>query len=113
MSVNFEMSFWCLQFLQKNHQKQVDLRYHSSKVEFVVCFLEESSDWKNPFDFVWPLLQIGFELIVLNAKNSWVLTSKQLWQLSNTKEKKMRICNETIFQVILVFFSDVMDDPMN
>ena len=50
------------------------------------------------------LLQIGFDLIVLNAKNSWVLTSKQLWQLSNTKEKKMRICNETIFQVILVFF---------
>ena len=29
------MSFWCLHFLPKNEQKQVTLRYHSSKVEFV------------------------------------------------------------------------------
>ena len=32
------MSFWCLQFLPKNRWKQVDLRYHSSKVEFVYSF---------------------------------------------------------------------------
>ena len=34
------MSFWCLQFPPKNEQKkkQVDLRYHSSKVEFVRSF---------------------------------------------------------------------------
>jgi hypothetical protein len=25
-SVNFEMSFWCLQFFQNNEQKQFDLR---------------------------------------------------------------------------------------
>ena len=35
MSVNFEMSFWCLQFLPKNKRKQVDLRYYSSKVELL------------------------------------------------------------------------------
>ena len=29
------MSLWCLQFPPKNERKQVDLRYHSSKVEFV------------------------------------------------------------------------------
>ena len=34
-SVNFEMSFWCHQFLQENEGKQVDLRFHSSKVELV------------------------------------------------------------------------------
>ena len=34
------MSFWCLQFPPKNEQKQVDLRYHSSKVEFVGSFFE-------------------------------------------------------------------------
>ena len=33
-----EMSFWCLQFLPKNEQKQVKLRYHSSKVEFIRSF---------------------------------------------------------------------------
>ena len=37
-SVNFEMSFCCLQFLPKNERKQVDLRYHSSKVVFVRSF---------------------------------------------------------------------------
>ena len=32
------MVFWCLRFLPKNERKQVDLRYHSSKVEFVDSF---------------------------------------------------------------------------
>ena len=36
------MSFWCLQFLPKNERKQVDLRFHSSKVEFVCSFF-----WKK------------------------------------------------------------------
>ena len=35
------MSYWCHQFPPKNEQKQVDLRYHSSKVEFFRSFLEE------------------------------------------------------------------------
>ena len=30
--------FWCLQFSPKNEQKQVNLRFHSSKVEFVPSF---------------------------------------------------------------------------
>ena len=37
-SVNFEMYFWCLQVPPKNERKQVDLRYHNSKVEFVLSF---------------------------------------------------------------------------
>ena len=33
------MSFWCLQFLPKNKWKQVNLRYHRSKVKFICsCF---------------------------------------------------------------------------
>ena len=37
--VNFDIVLLCLQFPPKNEQKQVDLRYHSSKVEFVCsCF---------------------------------------------------------------------------
>jgi hypothetical protein len=55
---------------------------------------------------------IGFDLIVLNAKNSSVLTSKQLWQLSNMKEKKWNMYQDH-FSGYSRFFSDVMDDPMN
>ena len=29
--VNFERTFWCLHFFQKNERKQVDLRYHTAK----------------------------------------------------------------------------------
>ena len=38
MSINLEMSFWCLQFLPKKERKQVNLRFNSSKVEFVRLF---------------------------------------------------------------------------
>ena len=43
-SVNFEMSFGCFQFLPNNEQKQVDLRYHSSKVEFFRSFFGRIED---------------------------------------------------------------------
>ena len=58
-----------MSFPPKNEQKQVDLRYHISKVEFVSSFLEESLACKNNFleeslacknhdDFVWPLQEL-------------------------------------------------------
>ena len=37
-SVNFETVFWGGRFPPRNDQKQVNLRYHSSKVEFVRSF---------------------------------------------------------------------------
>ena len=43
------MSFWCLQFPPKNEQKQVDLRFHSSKVEFVHSFFGGNIYLKNYF----------------------------------------------------------------
>ena len=45
----FEMSFWCLQFLLKNERKQVDLRYHSSKVKFVRSFFGRNIGLKKSF----------------------------------------------------------------
>ena len=54
-SVNFEMLFGCPQFSPEDERKQVNLRFHSSKVELVRVFLEETSAWKNSFDFVRPL----------------------------------------------------------
>ena len=43
------MFFWCLQFLPKNERKQVNLRYHSSKVEFVCSFFGRNVSLKKPF----------------------------------------------------------------
>ena len=41
------MYFWCLQFLPKNEQKQGDLRFHSSKVEFVHLFFGRNINLKK------------------------------------------------------------------
>ena len=43
------MCFWCLQFLQKNEQKQVDLRLHFSKVEFVCLVFWRNVSLKKSF----------------------------------------------------------------
>ena len=43
------MSFWCLQFLPKYERKQVHLRYHSSKVEFVRSFFGRNVGLKKSF----------------------------------------------------------------
>ena len=43
------MSFWCLQFLLKYERKQVDLRYHSSKDEFVRSFFGKNVGLKKSY----------------------------------------------------------------
>jgi hypothetical protein len=43
------MSFWCLQFLPKNEQKQVDTRFHGSKVEFICSFCGGNVGLKKSF----------------------------------------------------------------
>ena len=43
------MSLWCLQFLPKIERKQVDLRFHSSKVEFVRSFFGRNVGLKKLF----------------------------------------------------------------
>ena len=45
------MSFWCLQFPPKNERKQVDLRFHSSKVEFICSFFGGNLYLKKSFRF--------------------------------------------------------------
>ena len=47
--VNFEMVFWCLQFLPKKERKQVKLRFHSSKVKFVRLFFGGNVCLKKSF----------------------------------------------------------------
>ena len=41
------MSYRCLQFLPKNERKQVDMRFHSSKVNSFVRFLGEIEETKK------------------------------------------------------------------
>ena len=43
------MVFECLQFPPKNEQKQVNLRYHSSKVEFFCSFFGGDRRHQKPF----------------------------------------------------------------
>ena len=61
------MVFWCLGFPPKNEQKQVDLRYHSSKVEFARSFfggIEDTTicfrDYLT-FNLISPNLEAIFE----------------------------------------------------
>ena len=54
------MSFWCLQFLPKNERKQVNQRYHSSKVEFVCSFFERNVGLKK---IIWTLSDLYTPLI--------------------------------------------------
>ena len=49
------MVFFFFLFPPKNERKQVDLRYHSSRVEFFHCFFEDIEDTKNNFKIIWPL----------------------------------------------------------
>ena len=58
------MSFWSLHFLPENERKQVDIKYHSSKVESLVRFLGESRIPKSPFEIIWPL---GTEITVFTV----------------------------------------------
>ena len=43
------MVFWCLRFPPKNERKQVNLRYHSSKVEFLRLFFGGNRRHQKPF----------------------------------------------------------------
>ena len=41
--------FWCLLFPPKNERKQLNLRYHSSKVEFLRSFFGGNQRHQKPF----------------------------------------------------------------
>ena len=43
------MSYWCLQFPPKNERKQVNMRFHSRKVEFIHSYLGENFGLKKSF----------------------------------------------------------------
>ena len=52
-SVNFEMSFLVSSISSKNKWNQVDLRFHSSKVEFDHSFWEKKMTKKRSKTYIW------------------------------------------------------------
>ena len=69
------MSFWCLKFLPKNEQKQVNLRYHSryhsSKVEFVRSFFGKNVDLKKSFRLCLTFIRvITYEKVIRASEDS-------------------------------------------
>ena len=54
-SVNFEMSFWCLQFSKKMNKNHSTWGTSVIKSNFFICFLGEFKIPKNIFEINWPL----------------------------------------------------------
>ena len=56
MSIDYQLSFWFLQFSQKtNENNSTSGTIHSSKVDCLVCFLGELKKTKRQFEINWPL----------------------------------------------------------
>ena len=64
------MSIWRLQFPPKNERKQVDLRFHSSKVEFVFSFFGGNVGLKKSFRFC-----LTFSFVLKTMPKFWVSIS--------------------------------------
>ena len=64
------MTFWCLQFLPKNERKQVDLMYHSSKVEFIRSIFGRIVGLKKSFQLCLTFrdLQIPTPILIYATK---------------------------------------------
>ena len=118
------MSFWCIQFTLKNEQKKSLIIV---KLNSFVRFLEETSAWKNHFDFFWPLLYIPASSIVASlmlkvwsshwssgvtsienrakflSAESILVSSKSSSPSPNFRKKKNHVAFPTDFQCQLFF----------
>ena len=90
------MDFWFLQFLPKNERKQVDLRYHSSKVEFVCSFFGGNVILKKSFQICLTFrAELFLRLVENKVQTLWeghkiwkilpLVLTKQLFLLSSIK----------------------------
>ena len=81
-SVNFEMSFWCLQFFQKTNKNNSTWGTIVVRSIFFVHFLEEFRIPTTPFEINWPL-----KAMLQN-------TNFRLMNLSLCTFYFMRVCKE-------------------
>ena len=58
-------------FPPKNEWKQVDLRYHSSKVELFRSFFVGNRRHKKPFEIIWPLDEMKIPQSYCLSKLGW------------------------------------------
>jgi hypothetical protein len=54
----YRRHFMVSSILPRNELKKIDLRYHSSKVEFFHSFFGRIEETINPFEINWPLVNV-------------------------------------------------------
>ena len=77
----FRKQFIISSILPKNEQKQFDLRYHSSKVNFFVRFWKNWGHHKRHFEINWLLDDCFLHIVFKNARKgfkSYLILSKNL-----------------------------------
>ena len=84
------MSFWCLQFLPKNEQKQVDLRYHSSKVKFICSFFGRIHGLTIWF---WVLLTFSMKLQLF----TWIIILREKEKHSHIETYRKKLQQQQFF----------------
>ena len=101
------MSFWCLQFPLKNERNQVDLRFHSSKVEFVRLLFGGNVGLKKSFQLCLTFSNVKkmgsfFSNFVASSEymNNEHVFSRNMF-LVETQVYKDKIKNETIDLILL------------
>ena len=87
-SVNFEMSFWCLQFSQEKKENKSTWGILLVKLNFFVHFLGELKITKKHFENSWPLKSmkpIVFSILIVfyaawhrSVSNSWLCFKTKL-----------------------------------
>ena len=104
-SLNFEMSFWCLQFPPKNEQKQVDLRIHSSKVEFVPSFFGGNVGLKKLFQLCLTFSKCN-SYPAMSPQLLWLILHYKLdWQFGSKFGRKCMACVQ--FSLVLDKYKDL------
>ena len=99
------MVFWCLRFPPKNERKQVDLRYHSSKVEFLRSFFGGNRRHQKPFQIYLTFRTCNFTVIgvynfTCSAPSYWFCRfgwPGRLCTALSTKTRLFCFCTTTTF----------------
>ena len=119
-SVNFEMVFWCLRFLTKNEWKQVDLRCHSSKIEFVCLFFGRIVGLKKSLRLCLTFSKLHEDCQFINLTQSYEnyhSNHGKTWLIDNSKklqQTKSRWCLKCAFCIRMIWNSvqlNISDHP--
>ena len=105
------LSFWCLQFLPKNEWKQVDLRYHSSKVEFVCAFFWSIVGLKKSLRLCLTLRipsVFSRNIQVMSAAIITYCIRVQWWKINPFLPKHFLIANQSESSIWIDFYAMIL-----